>query len=104
MVEFDILVQRAQQRVGTSLRGKLILERLLGVGAMAAVYEAPRRNGSRITVKVLHPEVAGARRSPSPPGCGSRLAMPSPEAVVRVLDDDTAFTTVILLVKKGLGR
>jgi serine/threonine-protein kinase len=47
---------RAQSRVGTSLRGKYHIERLLGVGGMAAVFEAVHRNGRRVAVKLLHPQ------------------------------------------------
>ena len=44
----------AEARVGQSLRGKWRLERVLGVGGMAAVYEATHRNGKRVAVKMLH--------------------------------------------------
>lgn len=49
---------RAEARVGTVLDGKWRLERLLGTGGMAAVYEARHRNGARAAVKMLHPELA----------------------------------------------
>jgi serine/threonine-protein kinase len=44
----------SERRVGRVLRGKYHLERLLGVGGMAAVYAATHRNGKRFAVKVLH--------------------------------------------------
>lgn len=47
---------RASKRVGTTLNGKWRLERLLGIGGMAAVYEAVHRNRKRAAVKILHPE------------------------------------------------
>ena len=40
------------------LDDKWTLERLLGVGGMAAVYAATHRNGARAAVKVLHPELS----------------------------------------------
>ncbi|MCC6522046.1 MAG: protein kinase [Polyangiaceae bacterium] len=50
-----------RRRVGTTLLGKWRLERLLGVGGMAAVYEAVHKIGRREAIKILHPEVS---RSP----------------------------------------
>ncbi|HEY6458655.1 MAG TPA: serine/threonine protein kinase, partial [Polyangiaceae bacterium] len=52
---------RAQERVGTVLNDKWTLERLLGVGGMAAVYAARHRNGARAAVKVLHPDLSRHR-------------------------------------------
>lgn len=40
------------------LCGKWTLRRLVGVGGMAAVYEAEHRNGKRVAVKVLHAELS----------------------------------------------
>jgi serine/threonine protein kinase len=57
LVEGDVVV-RAEARVGTLLRGKYRLGRVLGVGGMAAVYEATHRNSKRFAVKVLHPELS----------------------------------------------
>ena len=39
------------------LQDKWKLESLLGVGGMAAVYAATHRNGKRVAVKMLHPEL-----------------------------------------------
>jgi serine/threonine-protein kinase len=47
-----------EARVGTVLRGKWTLERLLGVGGMAAVYAARHKIGRLDAIKILHPEVA----------------------------------------------
>src|SRR5688500_5816422 len=54
MDEQDERLARARARVGTHIHEKFLLRRLLGVGGMAAVYEAQHRNGSRIALKVLH--------------------------------------------------
>jgi serine/threonine protein kinase len=52
---------QAASRVGTTLCNKWMLEKLLGVGGMAAVYVATHKIGRREAIKLLHPEVA---RSP----------------------------------------
>jgi serine/threonine protein kinase len=52
----DVQLQRANARVGTTLRGKWRLGALLGVGGTAAVYSATHRNGTRAAVKILHTE------------------------------------------------
>jgi serine/threonine-protein kinase len=54
----DELTQRAQGRVGTTLRGKYHLDRVLGVGGMAAVFAATHRNSKRFAVKMLHAELS----------------------------------------------
>ncbi|APR78641.1 Serine/threonine protein kinase PknB [Minicystis rosea] len=50
-----------ERRIGTTLRGKWTLERLLGVGGMAAVYVGVHKIGRRDAIKILHPEVAANR-------------------------------------------
>ncbi len=45
-------------RLGTTVRDKWTLERLLGVGGMAAVYVGLHRIGRRDALKILHPEAA----------------------------------------------
>src|SRR5689334_12096727 len=54
----NTLEQRVRQRIGTTLRGKYKLERVLGVGGMAAVYLGVHRNGYRVAVKMLHAELS----------------------------------------------
>ena len=49
---------RARLRVGSVLKDKWTLDRLLGVGGMAAVYAATHRNNKRVALKVLLPELA----------------------------------------------
>ncbi|MGD0530182.1 MAG: serine/threonine-protein kinase [Polyangiaceae bacterium] len=49
---------RANARLGTILRGKYHLDRVLGVGGMAVVYAATHRNKKRFAIKILHPEIA----------------------------------------------
>jgi serine/threonine-protein kinase len=54
----EAAVQRAQRRVGTVVREKYRVERVLGMGGMACVYLAVHRNGHRVALKVLNPELA----------------------------------------------
>jgi serine/threonine-protein kinase len=55
----DPIITRARSRVGSILEDKWRLDKLLGVGGMAAVYAATHRNQKRVAVKMLHPELAG---------------------------------------------
>lgn len=54
---YEAQVKRAEARLGHRV-GKWALERLLGVGGMAAVYAARHRNGDRVAIKMLHPELS----------------------------------------------
>jgi serine/threonine-protein kinase len=47
---------RARSRVGSWLRDKYRLDRVLGVGGMATVYSVTHRNGRRFALKMLHAE------------------------------------------------
>jgi serine/threonine-protein kinase len=80
---------RAQERVGTVLSEKWSLERLLGIGGMAAVYAARHRNGARAAVKVLHEDLsryAEVRERFLREGyAANRVEHPG---VVKVLDDE----------------
>jgi hypothetical protein len=48
--------------VGRLLSGKWRVDRLIGKGGVASVYEATHRNGRRAAIKVLSEEFAGNRR------------------------------------------
>ena len=54
----DARAELAKRRVGETLRGKWRIDALLGVGGMAVVYAATHRNGKRVAVKMLHPEMS----------------------------------------------
>jgi len=58
MVAQDEELERARSRLGAVLRGKYTLDRVLGVGGMAAVYAASHRNGRDVAIKMLHPELS----------------------------------------------
>ena len=51
-------LHRAQGRLGKVLRERWRLDELLGLGGMAAVYAATHRNGKRVALKMLHPELS----------------------------------------------
>jgi serine/threonine-protein kinase len=54
----DAELKAAEARVGQTLAGKWRLDKLLGVGGMAAVYEATHKNNLKsVAVKVLHAEL-----------------------------------------------
>lgn len=52
------LIRQAQGRVGSTLKGKYRLERLLGLGGMAAVYEGVHRNSNRVAIKIVHRQLS----------------------------------------------
>ena len=99
----DELRARAEARVGTVLRGKYTVERVIGIGGMASVYAASHRNGRRVALKLLHPELsiradlrkrflreAQAANAVSHPG------------VVAIIDDDVAEDGAAFLVMELL--
>lgn len=100
---FDHVQQRAARRVSAVLRDKWRLDRLLGVGGMAAVYEATHRNGARGAIKLLHPELT------IDPGVRARFLREGYVAntvghrgAVRVLDDDALEDGSVFLVMELL--
>jgi serine/threonine protein kinase len=61
MYDDEDLLAASQQRIGTVLRGKYRIDRVLGVGGMAVVYAATHRNRKEFAVKVLHAELSVRR-------------------------------------------
>jgi serine/threonine protein kinase len=89
----DNLDRLARERVGSVLGDKWTIEKLLGVGGMAAVYAARHRNGARAAIKVLHPEVSRnseVRERFRREGYAANLV--EHPGVVKVLDDDVIAT------------
>lgn len=100
----DELESRARARLGSVLKGKYRLDRVLGVGGMAAVYAATHlRNTNRVAVKILHRDVAldaGLRERFLREGyAANSVAHPG---TVRILDDDTAEDGAVFLVMELL--
>jgi serine/threonine-protein kinase len=100
-------IRRIHQRVGTVVLSKYRLERLLGIGGMAAVFEATHRNGNRVALKLLHPElahIAEVRTRFLREGyVANRIEHPG---VVRIVDDDDdeAEQAVVLVCEVGEGE
>src|SRR5512144_241001 len=84
------ILASASSRVGTSIRGKYVIEALLGTGGMACVYRARHRTGHRVALKIVHADLArklDARSWVLREGILTN-AVDHP-SVPRVLDDDT---------------
>ena len=97
-------------RVGSWLRGKYHLDRELGEGGMAVVYEATHRNKKRFAVKMLRPELSNVSdvrtRFLREGYVANSVDHPG---VVAVLDDDTtedgcAFLVMELLDGESVDR
>src|SRR5450432_1075866 len=80
----------AESRIGQTLNDKWVLEALIGIGGMAAVYSARHRNGARAAIKLLHSELAESpdlrARFLREGYAANRVEHPD---AVKVLDDDT---------------
>ena len=50
--------QHARDRLGTTIRDKYRLDRILGTGGMAVVYSATHRNKKQFALKMLHRELS----------------------------------------------
>jgi serine/threonine-protein kinase len=102
----DDLAKRAQARVGQMLCRKYRIERVLGIGGMAFVYVAKHRNGHRVAIKMLLPELTvrpDIRKRFLQEGHAAN-AVGHPGAVV-VSDDDVAEDGAAFLVMELLqGR
>jgi eukaryotic-like serine/threonine-protein kinase len=57
-VDVKVAAQRAEARIGSFIKDKWQLDRLLGVGGMACVYAATHRNKKRAALKMLHRELS----------------------------------------------
>jgi serine/threonine protein kinase len=82
---------KADGRVGQTLNGKWLIERVIDVGGMATVYEARHRNGRRAAIKVLHPSSAANpemhRRFLREGYAANKIGHPG---AVAILDDEVA--------------
>lgn len=58
MAHHDDLAGRSGARVGRLIKNKWRLDSLLGSGGMASVFAATHRNGSRVAIKMLHPQLS----------------------------------------------
>jgi serine/threonine-protein kinase len=91
---------RARSQLGAVLGGKYRLDALLGVGGMAAVFAATHRNGNRVALKLLHPELMlsteALKRFLREGYVANRVEH---RGTVRVLDDDRDEKTAFLVME-----
>src|SRR6202012_1291650 len=98
-----------QRRVGTLVRDKWTLVRLLGVGGMAAVYVGVHRIGRRDALKILHAEAAKSKeiciRFEREAQAVNRFRHPGAVEIrdIDATEDGTPFLVMELLVGESLG-
>ena len=96
-------MERARNRVGSMVKDKWQLEALLGAGGTACVYSAVHRNGRRVAIKVLHPEMSAipdvVKRFLREGYLANRVGHPN---AVAVLDDDRTDDGAVFLVMELL--
>jgi serine/threonine-protein kinase len=94
---------RAKGRVGSVLRGKYRLDRVLGVGGMAAVYAATHRNGKKVAVKILHAPLSESDETLARFVREGHVANAvDHEGAVSILDDDVSEDGSVFLVMELL--
>lgn len=97
------VIEAAEKRVGETIGGKWHLDRVIGVGGMAAVYEATHRNRNRVAIKLLHPALSleeGTRHRFLREGYVANTIRHS--GAVQVLDDDVTNEGYAFLVMELL--
>lgn len=97
------VIESAEKRVGETIGGKWHLDRVIGVGGMAAVYEATHRNRNRVAIKLLHRALSideGTRHRFLREGYVANTIRHS--GAVQVLDDDLTEEGVAFLVMELL--
>ena len=96
-------IQHARGRVGQMVKDKWRLEALLGAGGTACVYSAVHRNGRRVAIKVLHPELSAVSslvtRFLREGYLANKVGHPG---AVAVLDDDRTDDGAVFLVMELL--
>jgi serine/threonine-protein kinase len=104
----EALSARARSRLGSTLRGKYRLDRVLGIGGMATVFAATHRNQAELAVKLLHPELSLRddlkKRFLREGYVGNSVKHPGAVLVVDddVAEDGSAFLVMELLRGKSL--
>jgi len=100
----------AERRVGTILCDKWTLDKVLGMGGMAQVFAATHRNGKRVAIKLLRPELCAdpaiLKRFLQEGYAANKVGHPG---AVSVLDDGvaeggSAFLVMDLLDGETLGQ
>jgi len=97
------VADKTRSRVGSTLCDKWTIESLLGRGGMATVYAARHRNGHRVAIKLLHPEISAdetlRQRFLREGYAANAVGHPG---VVRVLDDDFDDDGIVFMVMELL--
>lgn len=97
------VMESAERRIGQTVCGKWHLDRVIGIGGMAAVYEATHRNRNRVAIKMLHPALSledGTRQRFLREGYVANTIRHT--GAVQVLDDDVTDDGVAFLVMELL--
>lgn len=103
------LVDLCSARVGTTIKGKWRLERVIGIGGMAAVYEATHKIGRKEAIKMLHPEIARSAdlcaRFEQEARATNKLSHPGAVEIrdIDVSEDGCPFLVMELLEGENLG-
>jgi serine/threonine protein kinase len=96
-------IDHARGRVGAMVKDKWRLEALLGAGGTACVYSAVHRNGRRVAIKVLHPQLSASSslvtRFLREGYLANKVGHPN---AVAVLDDDRTDDGAVFLVMELL--
>jgi len=91
--------EHASRRLGSKLKSRYQLDRILGFGGMAAVYAATHRNGDAVAIKILHLSLSANQdiraRFLREGYVANAVGHPG---VVRVIDDDVADDGCVFLV------
>ena len=99
-LDLETIVHR---RVGSVVVGKYHLDRVIGIGGMAAVYAATHRNQAEFAVKMLHPELSSREDIRSRFLREGYIANSVKHAgAVKVVDDDVAEDGAAFLVMELL--
>ncbi|APR87403.1 Serine/threonine protein kinase PknB [Minicystis rosea] len=109
MASFPMQEDDVHRRVGTLVRDKWTLVRLLGTGGMAAVYVGVHRIGRRDALKILHREAAKSKevclRFEREAQAVNRFRHPGAVEIrdIDVTEDGAPFLVMELLVGESLG-
>ncbi len=100
----------ALKLVGTVLKGKWRIERLLGYGGMAYVFAAVHRNGRRVAIKCMRPDLVTepslVERFLREGYVANKVEHPGTVAILDddVMDDGTPFLVMELLTGRSLRQ
>ncbi len=101
---------QAKKHIGAVLKGKWQIEELLGTGGMAHVFAARHRNGRRVAIKTMRPELVFERefvdRFLREGYVANKIDHPGAVAILDddVMEDGTPFLVMELLVGRTLRQ